>query len=278
MRFTLLVILFLISLSAGAQTAFCHRDQSSILKLLAESENRIVFRNQGGILKGGVCWWHSRLQRSSIYLTKYAPFRPRPDQDQVNRILSSLKSMRQVVTIPGYHNFSEFTSDHQTSIQRVLELWQRQDGLLNFQWLRGISGRYRLPAQQMEARMRKLYQYYSQSPHPVWVMAQMKGITSHSFLIRQMESLPSGYVLEVVDSNKPTELRYVRYQFGDQYLKLQDGNTIFVPYVGFQEDFRKIGRSIARHCSQSMGLNKSDALIEGPIMKGEIEVRRGKKR
>lgn len=271
MRLTCIVMLALFSTSLMAEVPFCSRTRTSINDLLAQPENRLDFKNRGGLFGGGVCWWHSRLQRSSLYLARFAPDRPKPDLNQIKQIIYSLKKMNRVVVIPGYSDFLSFSHDHQRSIQNMLEFWQKEDGLLNFQWLRGISGRYVLPAKELEERMHMIYRIYQQSPSPLWVMAQMKGITSHSYLIRQIEVLPSGYVLEVVDSNKPKELRYARYQFGDQSLLVDGSKKNFIPYVGFQEDFRRIAGSLAAYCKPQQGFIETEPLIEESIPAGEIE-------
>jgi hypothetical protein len=52
--------------------------------------NLFSFSNTGGILNGGVCWWHSRMQRAALYLTVYLPDMPPPSKPEVRRILCDL--------------------------------------------------------------------------------------------------------------------------------------------------------------------------------------------
>lgn len=277
-----LVVLFtFLSLMASNSFAqeFCDRSRSTIADLLIQPEHRIDFKNRGGLFGGGVCWWHARLQRSSLYLARYNPSAPKPNAAQVRQIILALKNMNRVVTIPGYENFNTFTQENQKSVQTILEGWQREDGILNFEWMRGISGRYQLPARELEVKMKKLYHFFEQSPLPVWIMAQMKGITSHSYLIRHMVSLPSGFEMEVIDSNKPKEIRIVRYQFGDVDLHAEGSKAKFIPYTGFQEDFTRIARSLANYCKdKTINMMESDLMGSGTIPMGEIEPNLSKKK
>lgn len=270
MKITLLVTGILFSSLSFGQS-FCHRTKADIHTALSEVHHRIAFKNGGGLLGGGVCWWHSRLQRSSLYLVRFAPSEPKPNVSQVKNILLALKNMNQVVTIGGYDNFLDFSRDHQKSIQTLLERWQKEDGILNFQWIRGISGRSKLPSSKMEAKMRKLHTLFLKSPTPVWIMAQMKGITSHSYLIRDMEVLPSGYSMEIIDSNKPDLLRHIRYQYGDHSLIVEGSKKSFVPYVGFQKDFIRIRDTLHSYCRSKSGRFAEESLWGESIEMGEIE-------
>ena len=238
---------------------------------MKEPSARISFRNSGGMINGGVCWWHSRLQRASYYLVKYNPSAAKPTEKQLKEILTKLRNMKTVVTIPGFSNFSSFTKAYQKQIQKMLNDWQVIDGVFHGQWIRGISGKPALPAQEMTARMAALYQSYRQSPAAMWIMAQMEGITSHSFLIVQMEKVNGGYDLDLIDSNHPLEIVRVRYQDGDQMLRTSRNSNSFVPYAGFQEDFRRISQSLVGHCQ-----DKSMEILQDflDIRDGEIELPR----
>lgn len=268
-----LITLFLFSsISLANSPRFCERRNADIGLELSKTENRVAFRNRGGLINGGVCWWHSRLQRSSLYLARFNPKRAKPNGAQLRGILSALKNMNQVVEIGGYKNFYDFTIGEEPSVQALLEAWQKQDGILYFQWIRGLSGRYELPPRDLEERMHDLADLVSTSPNPVWVMAQMKGITSHSFLIQNIEKVRDGYNLELVDSNAPLKFRYAHYRMGDSSLKLLDGREPFVLYSGFQSDFTKIRRTIAKYCRwNSHSLFEENLFGTEEIKPGEIE-------
>lgn len=266
MKYFLLIFLMSLSFPSLSNT-FCKRDNAHIRELLEDSESRISFKNRGGLINGGVCWWHSRMQRSSIYLAQFAPARNKPTSQEALNILWKLRNMNEVVVIPGYDNFFNFSTDYEKEMQSVLEAWQRFDGFYNFQWLRGISGKHSLPPEIMEKRMEVVFNAYKSSPAPLWIMAQIKGITSHSFLINRMQKIESGYVMDLIDSNKPKVITEVRYQFGDMVLREPNAKYSFVPYVGFQEDFRLIGKSLGQHCR-----NKSSLGHLLNVTPGDVEI------
>jgi hypothetical protein len=257
----ILPFLLLFSVPVFAQD-FCTRSQDNIKVMLADTASRISFENDGGLFNGGVCWWHSRLQRSSAYLVRFVPGEPQPSKPELDKILHSLRTMDNVVLIPGYSDFLTFSKDYHNEIQDMLNDWQKRDGFLNFEWLRGISGRSELDPDKMKERMDDVYRYYKNSPSPLWIMAQIKGVTSHSLLVLQMNQTENGYDLEVIDSNHPLKTLLITYSMGDRSLK--NDKYTFVPYTGFQNDFRLITKAIAHACG--------DVLSKSDVEDGDIEV------
>ena len=259
-------MVFSLSLYASTETEdkFCGRKSKDIVEYLSISANRMAFRNAGGLFNGGVCWWHSRLQRSSAYLVKFAPEKARLNSYQTTLVLRALRDMNRVVEIPGFANFYDFTKANQEQIQSFLNDWQKFDGFFNMQWVRGISGSSKLSSAQMEAQMKKVYDFYKTSPLPVWIMAQIKGVTSHSFLVVNMVSLPRGYDFTVIDSNSPLKTYTLHYQFGDEAISHTSFKYTFVPYVGFQKDYESIGSALKAHC-QTKTMDEMDHVPAGDI-------------
>lgn len=205
------------------------------------------------------------MQRSSAYLVSYEPSLPPPSRPELLKILLSLRNMDSAVVIPGYEDFLTFSHDYKKEIQEILDGWQKFDGFFNFQWIRGISGQSELPSEQMLARMRDVYTYYKYTPAPLWIMAQIKGLTSHSFLVLRMHEIANGYEMELIDSNHPQETVKLTYHKGDTALRVEGGKYTFVPYVGFQNDYKKIGEALKSHCGEKiLPIDVSD-LKEGQI-------------
>jgi hypothetical protein len=250
--FFLCLSLFL--LAPAHATEFCERGRHEIQQLLTQAHSRIALRNGGGLFNAGVCWWHSRLQRSSLFLVQFAPQEPRPGGQEAARILAALKDMRQVVTIPGYTDFESFTRDHHPSVQKLLNGWQKSDGFFQFSWVRGISGKSSLPPQKMRRQMDRIFRAYLASPVPIWLMAQIRGITAHSVLVKRMQKIPQGYRLWLVDSNRPQQTIQIDYQEGDASLRTTAGNYNFVPYLGFQQDFKKMAQALKSYCGKGSAL------------------------
>lgn len=244
---------------------FCARTQNDIKTHLLLSESRIAFKNAGGLFNGGVCWWHNRLQRSSAYLVRFEPRKPKPSRPELMKILATLRLMNEVVVIPGFSDFVTFSKTYHFDVQSMLNEWQKIDGLLNFEWLRGISGQASLNPLAMKARMFDVYDYYKTSPTPLWVMAQIRGITSHGFLIVDMEQTPKGFMMEVIDSNHPLETYTVEYQEGDRFLRPRDEKYTFVPYVGFQNDYKLLAGALKKECKNKSVLINFENIREGQI-------------
>lgn len=246
---------------------FCARTQGDMRSILSDKSSRISFKNSGGLFNGGVCWWHSRFQRSSAYLVQFRPAGNRPSLSEVKVILSTLRAMNKTVVIPGYSDFETFSHDYKNEIQSLLNDWQKKDGFFNFEWMRGISGKFELEPAAMRARMDNVYNHYKNSPTPLWIMAQIKGITSHSLLILKMAQTDSGYILDVIDSNHPQDTVRIEYNTGDRNLRATGSSYSFVPYVGFQNDFVKLAAALKTACG---GL--TDGLDLSTVEEGDVEL------
>jgi hypothetical protein len=265
MNKSLLVLLLFIITTSALASDFCARSQQDLKSLLKHEDSRIAFKNNGGLFNGGVCWWHSRFQRAASYLVKFNPNQNPPSKLELKKILHSLRAMDKVVTIPGYSDFKTFSHDYQKEIQAVLNSWQRSDGFFNFAWIRGISGSAALPAREMRLRMNNIYNYYKKSPAPVWIMAQIKGIESHAMLIMEMIPTATGYSLSVIDSNHPVETVVIEYSEGDQFLHSTGEKYSFVPYSGFQNDFRLISKALKKECGHLVDPLDLEGLPSGDV-------------
>ena len=271
-----LIAFFLVSTQVFSQSV-CDRIADGVDTYLEARESRLSFKNRGGLINGGVCWWHNRFQRSSAYLAQFSPELPKPSRQELQTILLHLRQMSQVVTIPGFENFHSFSQAYEKEIQSVLEAWQRQDGFINQQWLRGISGQSVLSPPELRKRMDILYDQFVRSPHPIWVMAQIKGVKSHAFLISKMGRSAKGYDLQVIDSNFPAENKVFTYEIGQTSLKHPKDKYSFVPYLGFQKDFHLIKRSVETQCGKNLfreletvPAGEVEVSHEGPLLRIEI--------
>jgi hypothetical protein len=242
---TLFSFLFLFAGAAHADE-FCVRSKAQLAEAFEKLENRIAFRNSGGIGNGGVCWWHSRLQRASLYLARYAPEKPRPTYEEAQNLIRSLVYFTRVIEIPGYSNFQSFSEDYQQLIQSELNFWQIRDGFIAQQWIRGLSGKSSLPASELQSHMETIYDRFQTSEPGLWLMVQIKGITSHALILIGMTRTEQGFQLRVIDSNRPMETRVVEFHTGDESLEL--GDMSFVPYLGFKRDQVLIDRVLQAYC------------------------------
>jgi hypothetical protein len=245
----------------GLASPLCGRTNSDLTSAFEAPGNRIAFKNNGGLFNGGVCWWHSRLQRSSVYLAQFDPQQARPTMREAQRILDHLIHLDSVVTIPGYRNFHEFSADFQPLIQEKLNQWQVRDGFLSQQWIRGLYGRPRLSPRGLRERMKRIFSRFKRAKPGLWVMAQYPGITSHALLLIGMKPTEKGFLLRAIDSNLPSGIREIEYSPGDRSLEL--GGSEFIPYAGFETDQRKIQNVLARHCAaEQTARTASDVAVD----------------
>lgn len=217
-----------------------------IQDLLKERESRMAFSNQGGMLNGGVCWWHSRFQRNAAYLTYYRPELPRPDEKEAKKLIKKIRMGNDVVEIPGFKNFFEFSSTFRHLVQDRLEAWQRGDGLLRQSWITGLAGGTNTSAEKLEERMDDLFQEISKG-EVVYQKLQLKGIIAHAWLVIDMSKTSDGYEISVIDSNYPLSTNSYRYRRGMTSLHYPYFGS-FVPYTHKENEEEKIQRVVAKFC------------------------------
>lgn len=235
---------------ATSKASFCQQVKSSKARhqsLLAGGDDmRMSFSNHGGLINGGVCWWHSRFQRNAAYLTIYRPDLPKPTEEQAKEIVKDIRFAKGVVTIPGYDNFYDFSRDNYEEIQKRLEGWQRTDGFIMQQWVVGLAGASETSPEKLKKEMDELYEQVSEGD-VVYQKLQIKGITAHAWLVIGMEKTADGYELAVIDSNSPRSTQSYTYKEGDtSFYHYYYGN--FVPYTGKNRELRKLKRKVKSYC------------------------------
>ena len=250
---SILLALLLVSSAYGATSSksageFCsdRSDKNYMQSILEESESRMGFRNHGGLINGGVCWWHSRFQRNATYLAIYQPEKSKPTQRQAESIIKKIRKGRGVVTIPGFSNFNDFSYAYYSEIQEQLEKWQKFDGLVLQQWVVGLAGGSETSEQALSDSMDELYEQVS-AGDVVYQKLQIKGITAHAWLVIDMVKTAKGYELSVVDSNYPSSTNSFNFEHGDTSLySYSYGN--FVPYTGKDSELSRLKSIVRKYC------------------------------
>jgi hypothetical protein len=229
---------------------FCEQRKtpSNVIKLTANPENLLAFKNKGGLLNKGVCWWHSLFQRAALYIAVFRPELSKPNSNQAKKIVHSIASGKRVVEIPGYRNIREFSRDWEELIQAKLEEWQLVDGFLKFAWIKGLSGSPSTNPQKLEKNISSLVKLVDDTQDVQWLMLQMDGITSHSALLVDGVNLEPSYSLFTLDSNYVGVIKEFEYLSGDPSV-FDPRYTRFVPYLGRRSDLKRFKKAIARYCS-----------------------------
>lgn len=238
--------------ASQSMTQFC-ADRSSptyVKELIDSSENLMGFRNVGGIGNGGVCWWHSRFQRNALYLTIYKPAEQRPTLEEAKVIVEKIRDGKEVIVIPGYRSFAEFSIDYRGTIQRELEKWQKGDGILKFNWVVGLKGKSQISPEKMKANMDELYKYVEVDGNIAYQKLQIKGIVAHAWLVVHMQKTKGGgYDLEVLDSNYANRSNIYHYRPGMTNFS-HEAYGEFVPYLERKEEMEKLAMVIMKKCNQ----------------------------
>ena len=259
------------------KATFCKRvdDPQIVAKLANEPTNLTGFDGQGGIFNlSGDCWWHSRLQRSALYLTVFRPDLPPPTNDEeVHEIFKNIQRNRKVVEIPGYKNWQQFSAAWMHQLQNYLNLWVWSDSLIRQAWVNGLMNRANPTDEKASDRLRKLIQEIEEEvveqKQVAFVKLPMDFPVAHAWLIYNMVKTDTGYDLWVIDSNystppKPHQIipqQFVyHYKDGDEFFDL--GNTDvfnadgpmdvyydhFNPFPQHESDYKKFQKAISDYC------------------------------
>lgn len=243
------LVLLLSSLTTYAKDNFCSekRNIEFLKKSVRNYNNLMSFQNQGGIGGGGVCWWHSRFQRNALYLVKFLPNEVEPTYEVARSLIKKIRKGTEVVVIPGFRNFYEFSSTYSNEIQRELESWQRAHGAKGG-WITGLKGKPVVSPEKMQLLMDELYQEVKVKGRIAYQKLQIKGITAHAWLMIDMKQTTNGYMLEVLDSNFPHETRIYEYVLGQtNFTHEYYGN--FTPYLEEQDESQNIETALSNYCS-----------------------------
>lgn len=181
------------------------------------------FRNHGGLLGKGVCWWHSRFTRNALYLARFDPGLPVPSRTEVRRMVSRIMGAAGLTRIPGFSCLRDFSVEHHQQIQKVLERRQMIEGIFLFAWVNGLAGASGLDPCRMKSRMDDLFHLSTEGL--VYTKFQTPGLDAHAIVITGMSPLPeSGYEVRYLDSNSIGE-QVLTYRNGFSFLELSTGMT-----------------------------------------------------
>jgi hypothetical protein len=246
--FLLLSVGYLTVAQAGDN--YCERSLKNFQEIALLDENRFSFANEGGLLGGGVCWWHSRLQRNAIYMARFAPDAPIPTSAQASKLVNDLINEKGPVVIGGYKDFYDFSRGFHNMIQNKLEAWQKKDGFFKFSWLRGLKGRHEMEPDELQKEMDLFYQKVVGEGEIVYARLNPAGIEAHSWLIVGMTKRERGYELVYVDSNYPVATLRYDYTIGDVSVDSGIGKSGF--YENYSGTLKKLKKNFAKACGRDL--------------------------
>lgn len=254
MKKTMLVIsigfcvLTLSNALAESKSSFCASKKSvtSLKRQINNIDNLLAFRNQGGLINGGVCWWHSRFQRNAMIIARFRPELDYPSEKETKKIIKAIRKGKKVVEVPGYRSIYDFSYDNADLIQEELEKWQKGDGFLRQQWAVGLWGSHEVSEEELKERMDDLYDYVKSEGRIAYQMLQIDGIDSHAWLVFDMERTSRGYRLKVLDSNYQRSQVYTYTEGMTSFNHSYYGD--FVPYTGKKSEYEKSLKAVKKYC------------------------------
>ncbi len=249
MKILILVLAYSFSSTLFAQVfpSTCERSHEQVIDMLKQEDHRLSFFNDGGLFNGGVCWWHSRLERAANYLAVFSPEKVKPSGERLKQILKDLSFLRPV-EIPGYKNLFEVSYHNKKIFQETLNQWQVRDGFINQAWIKGLSGTVHMAQDKLQVHMMNIYDTFLREKKPYFLMMQLPAIVAHAFLLLDMKETTEGYTMWVVDSNNPTKVFVQNYKLGSTALTYE--GKPFIPYIGFEKDFFKIEKNLSDFCHE----------------------------
>lgn len=224
------------------------RAEEILKEFSTESTNLMTFKNNGGLFNGGVCWWHSRFQRNIFYLSIFKPELEKPKtQKELKELIFKIREGKSVLIIPGYHNFEEFSSENQKLIQAELNDWQIYDGVVLGSWIDGLKGDTKIRPELLSAMLKEVFEYVEVKKKIAYQKLQIKGITSHAWLVVGMKKTETGFELGYLDSNSPRMSLNYSYKNGDSSFFIK-GYGDFVPYLEFKREEERIASVAKTFC------------------------------
>lgn len=233
---------------AISKGSYCSQRASSksLKENVFNSEQFLTFRNQGGLINGGVCWWHSRFQRNAMLLVRFREDLDFPSLDQAKDLIKKIRKGKDVVELPGFSSISDFSYQFRDEIQDELESWQIADGFLRQQWIVGLAGTSNTTEEKLKKKMDELYEYVKVEGNIAYQKLQIKGVDAHAWLVADMERTAKGYDLKVLDSNYQRTQVYKYKEGMTSFYHSYYGN--FVPYTERKREYRKVLKTVKKYC------------------------------
>ena len=163
---------------SNTRAEFCaNSEDPNYFKSLAYSvDNTLYYGNRGGLMNGGVCWWHSMFTRNALNLAVFQPNKPRVSGQDALNVINDIVTAKGVVEIGGFRNLYEFSQSYGQDIQAALDAWQIGDGALMFGWVRGVSGETEVAPAELKSMMDDLYSQVKNKKQVVYQKLQIPGI------------------------------------------------------------------------------------------------------
>lgn len=230
-QFLLIASLCLGSLQAAANTLIGYDDpnplaSADICKMKAEDflakaehpSNLTSNRNAAGNLGTGLCWWHTKLQRAALYLAVFdQPDSPKPTKAEALHILAKIRDLKEVVSIPGFKNWFDFTFDYHDEFYQILNHWEVRD-IAQLQFLKGVR-----VLQAMDPSMlQKISDEVNEYKRLTYLMVKLPMLGAHSWIAQSFQLEGTEFKIGYIDSNYASHIN--RYESNGNIYRIQGHN------------------------------------------------------
>ncbi|HXH76855.1 MAG TPA: hypothetical protein VNJ08_17935 [Bacteriovoracaceae bacterium] len=219
------------------------------------SQDTLAFANPPGPVGGGMCWLHTRLQRSFTYLANYRPSSAKPSKQEAMEIIDRIVHRKGVTEIPGFKNLNEFSSAYSKELIDAIDGMGWRCVANPNDCAARLTDSYSPTAGELKATMERLYQRQLANHGDIQMlrtrMLSAKGkvlgvVTAHSMLVLSIEpirgkggipNMPApaiGYKMRVIDPNHPSLVFPVEYMFGET--SIYAGFIDVIPYMHYAYD------------------------------------------
>lgn len=271
-----------------ASANICQMSSDDFITKSLHPSNLTSQENEYGPLHTGLCWWHSRMQRASIYLAVFdRPSEAPPTPQEASQIFATIAQLQAVVHIPGFRDWDSFTTAYKNEFYSYLGRWEITD-TLEFQFFRGIrpdSSHNQKALQQIQITVNN----FKRIP---FLMLKRPGVLTHAWLINGMQRVAdSRYKMSLIDSEiSDHPALYDTDQNTFQYVNEDDGKEAGVPealrplmatssfpevdglssiagepitlYMQHDDDYQKINKAILHECGRETPFTSFQEQVE----------------
>jgi len=188
----------------------CEMRSEDFLAKSFQEENLTRVHNNPGAFKTGLCWWHSRMQRHALYLAIFdQPTSRKPNRGEAYKLLERIAKGTEVVSVPGFKNWQEFTGANEGVLLSFLSRWELEDTAM-FQFARGLVAENGTSTQTYQ----QIFQQVNEYKRITYAIVKFprRGV-AHSWLINSFqpnagkiqnkEIVNQGFKMTMIDSNAP---------------------------------------------------------------------------
>lgn len=244
-----------------------------IQKLKFSKASRMAFKNPrrkvfGMRESGYLCWWHSRFQLNSNYLSFVRPLREGEEpasEEEVSQWIDALMNVKSVVEIRGYASFNEFTEAHKDQIIKAMEEKRFHEFDAGSYRMTSVLGGIIFPKFRVRDDLELAEQMLQEgSGVPFFIGFMNKPYVDHGLLITGVYHDENGKTsVEIIESGEPEKTLFAPFNSKTVRIETEKYHEL-KPVMHFKYENPRRFQKIVDYClgSDSVELNKQDYFEE----------------